>query len=93
MHRESLRRMRSAGARLSAQERCVLDRRFGLAGEEPRTLQETGTRLQLSHERVRQVEHQAIARLKRTLDPRYPRPHVRPTSAPRPGPAASDLAL
>ncbi len=93
VHRESLRRMRSAVARLSAQERCVLDHRFGLAGEEPRTLQETGTRLQLSRERVRQVEQQAIARLKRTLDPRYPRPHVRPTSAPRPGPAASDLAL
>lgn len=93
VHRESLHRMRSAVARLSAQERCVLDHRFGLRGEEPRTLQETGAHLRLSRERVRQVEQQAIARLKRALDPRYPRPHVRPASAPRPGPAAPDLAL
>jgi RNA polymerase sigma factor (sigma-70 family) len=93
VHRESLRRMRSAVARLSAQERCVLDHRFGLGGEEPRTLQETGVHLQLSRERVRQVEQQAIARLKRALDPRYPRPHVRTAAAAPACPPAPDLAL
>jgi RNA polymerase primary sigma factor len=93
VHGESLRRMCSAVARLSAQERCVLDHRFGLRGEEPRTLQETGAHLRLSRERVRQVEQQAIARLKRALDPRYPRPHVRPRAPAPARPAASDVAV
>jgi len=93
LHRESLSRMQAAVARLSAQERCVLDHRFGLQGDAPRTLQETGVHLRISRERVRQVEQQAIARLKRALDPRYPRRHVRPLAPAPARPPAPELPV
>ncbi len=62
--------------RLPKKEREVLCRRFGIPedgsdGErEPKTLQEIGEELKLSRERVRQIEAQAIARLKRTMKSR-----------------------
>ena len=37
--------------------------RFGLGGEEPTPLRETGRRLGISAERVRQIEEDALARL------------------------------
>ncbi|MEO6323448.1 MAG: RNA polymerase sigma factor RpoD/SigA [Thermoanaerobaculia bacterium] len=58
---------------LPKKERAVLCRRFGIPeddadGEkEPMTLQEIGEELKLSRERVRQIEAQAIARIKRTM--------------------------
>jgi RNA polymerase primary sigma factor len=45
----------------------VLRLRFGLAGEEPMTLQEVGKRLNLTRERVRQIERDALARLREQL--------------------------
>jgi RNA polymerase primary sigma factor len=44
-------------------ERDVIRLRFGLAGEEPQPLRETGRRLGLSAERVRQIESRALKRL------------------------------
>ena len=85
VHRETLRRVVWAVARLSEQERRVLDHRFGLRGQSPLTLRETGEQLCLSRERVRQLEAQAIARLKRRLEHRYPRLHVAPARPPAPG--------
>src|SRR2546427_608051 len=41
---------------LAPNERTVLRRRFGLEGDEPETLETIGQRLQLSRERVRQIE-------------------------------------
>lgn len=70
VHREAVRRVRAAVAALSAQQRRVLQHRFGLGEHEPLTLRETGERLRVSRERVRQIEEQAIARLRRCL--RYP---------------------
>ena len=61
---------------LPKKERAILCRRFGIPedgtdGErEPMTLQEIGEELKLSRERVRQIEAQAIARIKRTLKTR-----------------------
>lgn len=49
---------------LSPRERTILSWRFGLDGEEPTTLGEIGRRLGLSRERVRQLEGQALARLR-----------------------------
>jgi RNA polymerase primary sigma factor len=44
-------------------EREVITLRFGLTGEDPQPLRETGRRLGLSAERVRQIESRALKRL------------------------------
>ncbi len=44
-------------------ERSVIRLRYGIDGEEPKALRETGRRLELSAERVRQVELRALERL------------------------------
>ena len=48
---------------LPATERDVIRLRFGLADDEPQPLRETGRRLGLSAERVRQIESRALKRL------------------------------
>ena len=48
---------------LPERERDVVRLRFGLAGEEPTPLRETGRRLGISAERVRQIEEEALGRL------------------------------
>jgi RNA polymerase primary sigma factor len=48
---------------LPERERNVVQLRFGLGGEEPTPLRETGRRLGISAERVRQIEEEALARL------------------------------
>ncbi len=49
---------------LKPREAEVLRRRFGLAGRPGETLRQIGLDLELSHERVRQIEAQALAKLK-----------------------------
>ncbi len=51
---------------LTERERDVLIHRFGLNGEEPKTLQEIGKILKLSRERVRQIEKSALEKLRRS---------------------------
>jgi len=53
---------------LSERERQVIEWRFGLAGRPPLTLSDIGERLDVSRERVRQIEKQALASL-RDLSP------------------------
>jgi RNA polymerase primary sigma factor len=50
---------------LDEKERDVLRMRFGLDGEEPRTLQEIGDALGVSRERIRQIESRAKEKLRR----------------------------
>jgi RNA polymerase primary sigma factor len=50
---------------MGPREATVLRMRFGLDGEEPKTLKEIGERLGLTRERVRQVESEALARLRK----------------------------
>jgi RNA polymerase primary sigma factor len=52
--------------RLPENERNVIRLRFGLAGEEPRTLGQAGKALGISAERARQLEEQGLRRLART---------------------------
>jgi RNA polymerase primary sigma factor len=54
--------------RLSDREREVVALRFGLGGEDPAPLRETGRRLGLSPERVRQIEARALEHLARTRE-------------------------
>ncbi|HSD50895.1 MAG TPA: RNA polymerase sigma factor RpoD/SigA [Candidatus Methylomirabilis sp.] len=49
---------------LKPRERAVIELRFGLGSEEPRTLEEVGRRLNLSRERIRQIEERAKQKLR-----------------------------
>ena len=51
-------------AGLTERERKVLELRFGLRGEEPRTLEEVGRRVGVTRECIRQIEVRTLARLK-----------------------------
>jgi RNA polymerase primary sigma factor len=53
---------------LSDRERAVLILRYGLDNSEPRTLEEIGRTLELTRERVRQIEGHALKRLSRLHD-------------------------
>jgi RNA polymerase primary sigma factor len=57
--------IRSLVAELDEKERQVISMRFGLDGEDPRTLQEIGEALGLSRERIRQIESKAKEKLRR----------------------------
>jgi RNA polymerase sigma factor (sigma-70 family) len=52
---------------LSERERYVVTHRFGLGDNNPGTLSEVGRALNLSRERVRQIERDALARLRDTI--------------------------
>jgi RNA polymerase sigma factor (sigma-70 family) len=54
--------------RLTAQEREVIRRRFGLGSRESQTLKEVGAILGVTRERVRQVEQAALAKIRATAD-------------------------
>ncbi|MEX0868962.1 MAG: sigma-70 family RNA polymerase sigma factor [Nitriliruptoraceae bacterium] len=51
-------------ADLRPRERAVLTHRFGLDGHPPRTLEQVGSDLGLTRERIRQIETRALARLR-----------------------------
>jgi RNA polymerase primary sigma factor len=49
---------------LSARERRVLELRYGLNGEHPRTLDEVGRTFNVTRERIRQIENQSLKKLR-----------------------------
>lgn len=53
---------------LEERERLILVKRFGLDGERPRTLQELSALVGRTRERVRQIQYQALAKLKMKLN-------------------------
>lgn len=57
-----------AMSELTAREREVVQRRFGLTGGRPQTLEEIGLHLKLSRERIRQIEHEALERMRKSQD-------------------------
>jgi len=54
--------------KMDEREASVLRMRFGLEGEEPKTLKEIGECLGLTRERVRQIEGEALKRLAMTRE-------------------------
>ena len=53
---------------LDEKERDVIRMRFGLDGDDPRTLQEIGEAMDLSRERIRQIESRAKEKLRRSRE-------------------------
>jgi RNA polymerase primary sigma factor len=49
---------------LTRRERKVIELRFGLSGEHPRTLEEVGKKFGVTRERIRQIEVKTMAKLK-----------------------------
>jgi len=62
---ESLRKenVRRALAALPQREREVIEMRFGLTGERPRTLEEVGRAFNVTRERIRQIENHTLKKL------------------------------
>ena len=49
---------------LSSRERQVLELRYGLDGQHPRTLDEVGRTFNVTRERIRQIENQSLKKLR-----------------------------
>jgi RNA polymerase primary sigma factor len=58
-------------AALTQREKEILELRYGLEGIEAMTLEKIGRRLDLTRERVRQIESEALRKLKKVIDRRY----------------------
>jgi RNA polymerase nonessential primary-like sigma factor len=54
--------------RLSVKHRDVLSRRFGLRGHDGGTLEDVGKEIGLTRERVRQIQIEALAKLRRMME-------------------------
>ncbi len=61
MRKETLRTILGS---LSHRERRVLEMRYGLDGEQPRTLDEVGKTFNVTRERIRQIENQSLKKLR-----------------------------
>ncbi len=75
--------LRDALENLSYRERRVLELRYGLGDQNPRTLDEVGRTFNVTRERIRQIEHQTLKKLQNLREaqqlredveiaPRYP---------------------
>ena len=53
---------------LSSRERQVLELRYGLDGQHPRTLDEVGRTFNVTRERIRQIENQSLKKLRALAD-------------------------
>jgi len=58
--------LQSLLGQLDPKERLIIERRFGLGDREPQTLAEIGADLNLSRERIRQIEERALGKLRRS---------------------------
>lgn len=56
---------------LTDRERFIIEQRFGLTGEEPKTLREIGQILGISRERVRQIEIKALKKIRALATKRH----------------------
>ena len=64
---ESVNRLISLLGELDIRERMILQMRFGLGGNRPKTLEEVSQEIGRTRERVRQIQNQALAKLRALL--------------------------
>jgi RNA polymerase primary sigma factor len=64
---DDLRQVMGLLEQMDQREARVLHLRFGLDGEDPKTLKEVGDRLGLTRERVRQIEAEALGKLRHRM--------------------------
>jgi RNA polymerase primary sigma factor len=76
--------LRAALQNLSYRERRVLELRYGLAGEHPRTLAELASMFNITRERIRQIEHQSLKKLQSLHQAQQLRDHVENAAGQRP---------
>jgi RNA polymerase primary sigma factor len=60
--------LRGILASLAPRERAVLELRYGLDGQHPRTLDEVGRTFNVTRERIRQIENQSLKKLRALAD-------------------------
>jgi RNA polymerase primary sigma factor len=65
LEQDRLRILKRALASLTDRERLVLELRYGIVNGHEHTLQEISERLEVSRERIRQIEAKALERLRR----------------------------
>lgn len=63
-----LRRLEQLLDQIDERAATILKLRYGLEGEEPMTLKQIGQKIGLTRERVRQIEHETLRRLRDHLD-------------------------
>lgn len=61
--------LREGLEKLAYRERRVLELRYGLSGEQPRTLDEVGQTFKLTGEQIRQIEKESLKKLRGPADP------------------------
>jgi RNA polymerase primary sigma factor len=66
---DELRHVLASLEKLPPRDVSILRLRYGLGGKDPMTLAEIGQQLDLTRERVRQLEHEALAKLRDFLTP------------------------
>jgi RNA polymerase primary sigma factor len=66
-HTVILEPIRQIMSQLNRREKTVLQGRFGLDGENEKTLDQIGQQLGLTRERIRQIQNQALAKLRKKL--------------------------
>jgi RNA polymerase primary sigma factor len=66
--RDELRRLGELLGEIDERAARILKLRYGLEGEDPMTLKEIGQRIGLTRERVRQIEHEALEKLREAMD-------------------------
>ena len=81
--------LRDALEKLSYRERRVLELRYGLGGEHPRTLEEVGRTFNVTRERIRQIENQSLKKLHHLREAR--KLHDTPDHLPRRAPQISGV--
>jgi RNA polymerase primary sigma factor len=64
MDSEELKQMVELLGNINEREAKILKLRYGLDGEDPMTLKEIGARIGLTRERVRQIEHETLRKLR-----------------------------